>query len=454
MGVGGDRHTGERARTHSFSNVNFMDRITEQKIKDAANVVDVISDFLTLRKRGVEYVCLCPFHADENLGNFSVNPAKGVYKCFACGAGGDAIKFLMEYRDSKLTYPEALHYLAKKYSIPIPDDDNNDDRWKHIKPAKPKTIVEVKKEMIVHPREDVKGLMTGLEHNTFVLWLRSLPWNEEQRERLEKVLWLYCVGHWPNDGRVIFWQIDEQGRPHGGKMMAYKTGGKRYRKEDGGDLWRPRWVHNQQGYCEHLDLEHHQFYPTLFGMHLLRRYPDATVNIVESEKTALFTATMYGDMEKNLWMACGGLEFLKLDSLQPLIDQGRRVWIWPDKDGVGKWQEKVKHLINDHFNIYTRFFDRYWLPVDGPKADMADINLRLLCHPETVNTKYQDVIETNGQKPECVTDEEWGEHLKTLDMLTEWVRVTGDAPIIDPIEQIDPYIRKFRQILHDKTYKK
>ena len=83
-----------------------MDRITEQKIKDAANVVDVISDFLTLRKRGVEYVCLGPFHADENLGNFSINPAKGVYKCFACGAGGDAIKFLMEYRDSKLTYPD------------------------------------------------------------------------------------------------------------------------------------------------------------------------------------------------------------------------------------------------------------------------------------------------------------------------------------------------------------
>ena len=90
MGVEGDRHTGERVRTHSFSNVNFMDRITEEKIKSAANVVDVISDFLTLRKRGVEYVCLCPFHADENLGNFSVNPTKGVYKCFACGAGGDA----------------------------------------------------------------------------------------------------------------------------------------------------------------------------------------------------------------------------------------------------------------------------------------------------------------------------------------------------------------------------
>jgi hypothetical protein len=287
-----------------------------------------------------------------------------------------------------------------------------------------------------------------------VIWLRSLPWTDEQRERLEQVLWLYCVRHWPKDGRVVFWQIDNEGRPHGAKMMAYHSNGKRWKKEENGELGRPRWVHNQDGFREHLDLDHHQFVASLFGMHLMTRYPQATINIVESEKTAIVMATMYGDLENNLWFACGGLEFLKVEALRPLIDKGRRVWVWPDKDGVEKWKAKVGHLISERFGIYTGFFDKYWIEADGKKADVCDINLRLLCHPETANTKEPEVIETNGKKPEGVTDEEWLEHLKTIEMLTDWVRVTGDAPIIDHIEQIDPYIRKFRQILHDKTYKR
>ena len=415
-----------------------MDRITEEKIKSAANVVDVISDFLTLRKRGVEYVCLCPFHADENLGNFSINPEKGVYKCFACGAGGDAIKFLMEYRDSKLTYPEALHYIAKKYSIPIPDDDwKGGERWQNIKPSTPKQIIETKKEMLIHPREDVAKLKDGLEHNVFVMWLRSLPWTDEQRKRLEQVLWLYCVRHWPKDGRVVFWQIDNEGRPHGAKMMCYHSNGKRWKKEEDEERSRPRWVHNQEGFREHLDLDHHQFVASLFGMHLMNRYPEATINIVESEKTALFMATMYGDFEKNLWLACGGLEFMKVEALRPLIDSGRRVWVWPDKDGVDKWKAKVEHLISDRFGIYTRFFDRYWIEADGKKADVCDINLRLLCKPETIN-------DVKPHEPEVSEDE------KILLACEEWTIEHGDEPFIDPLEATDPEVRKWRQILRDR----
>ena len=409
-----------------------MDRITEQKIKDAANVVDVISDFLTLRKRGVEYVCLCPFHADENLGNFSINPAKGVYKCFSCGAGGDAIKFLMEYKDSKLTYGEALHYLAKKYSIPIPDDDwKGGDRWQNIKPAQPKQIIETKKEMLIHPREDVLELKEGMDNNVFVMWLRSLPWNDEQRKRLEQVLWLYCVRHWPKDGRVVFWQIDNDGRPHGAKMMSYHPNGKRWKKEEDEERGRPRWVHNQEGFREHLDLDHHQFVASLFGMHLMNRYPNATINIVESEKTALIMATAYGNLEKNLWLACGGLEFLKVEALRPLIESGRRVWIWPDKDGVEKWKEKVGHLISDRFGIYTQFFDKYWIPEDGKKADLADINLRLICHPETMTI---EPTPKNDRK-----DKDLG--------LVEWY---SQEPFLDPLEAMDPKVREWRDILRRK----
>ena len=413
-----------------------MDRITEQKIKDAANVVDVIGDFIELRKRGVEYQGLCPFHDDKTLGNFSVNPNKGVYKCFACGAGGDAIEFLIKHE--RLTYGEALHYLAKKYSIPIPDDDwKGGERWQNIKPATPKQIIETKREMLIHPREDVMKLKEGLDNNVFVMWLRSLPWKDEQRKRLEQVLWLYCVRHWPKDGRVVFWQIDNEGRPHGAKMMAYNPNGKRVKKEQDEERSRPRWVHNQEGFREHLDLDHHQFVASLFGMHLMNRYPNATINIVESEKTALFMATMYGDFEKNLWMACGGLEFMKVEALRPLIDSGRRVWIWPDKDGVEKWKAKVGHLINDRFGIYTRFFDRYWIEDDGKKADVCDINLRLLCHPETIN----DVKPKNTEQSE---DE------KILLACQEWTAEHGDEPFLDPLEATDPKVREWREILRNK----
>ena len=432
MGVEGDRHTGERARTHSFSNCNFMDRITEEKIKRAANVVEVIGDFIQLRKRGVEYQGLCPFHDDKTLGNFSVNPNKGLYKCFACGAGGDAIEFLMKHE--RLTYGEALHYLAHKYSIPV-DDDYDKERWQNIKPATPKQIIETKKEMLIHPREDVAKLKDGLEHNVFVTWLRSLPWTGEQRKRLEQVLWLYCVRHWPKDGRVVFWQIDNEGRPHGAKMMCYHSNGKRWKKEEDEERSRPRWLHNQEGFRERLDLDHHQFVASLFGMHLLNRYPDAAVNIVESEKTALIMAIAYGNNDMNLWMACGGLEFLKLESLQPLIDQRRRVWIWPDKDGVEKWTNKVKHLLNDRFNIYTRFFDRYWIEEDGPKADIADINLRLLTRPETIN----------DSKPKEPDEEE-----TIMFACHEWVKVHEDEHFLDPIEMQDPRVSVWREILRQR----
>jgi hypothetical protein len=408
-----------------------MDRITEEKIKSAANVVDVIEDFLTLKPRGVEYVCLCPFHDDKTLGNFSVNPTKGVYKCFACGAGGDAIKFLMEYKGSKLSYGEALHYLAKKYSIPIPDDDwKGGDRWQNIKPAKPKQIVEMHKEMLVMERDVVRLTMKATQPNIFIEWLRALPWNSKQRERLPNILWQYCVGRWGD--RVCFWQIDEQGRPRGGKLMRYGMNGKRDKDKVTG---KPGWMHNQEGIRERCDMEHHEYRATLFGMHLLKKYPEATINIVESEKTALICSTAYGNMEQNLWMACGGLEFLKLDSIQTLIDEGRTIWIWPDKDGVEKWRDKVSHILSDKVRITTKFLDDFWIEADGAKTDVADIILRLMTHPETANERKRDEV---------------SEDEKILLACQEWTAVHGDEPFLDPAELIDPRVREWRDILRRK----
>ena len=404
-----------------------IDKITVNKIMDAANVVDVVGDFIELRKRGVEYQGLCPFHDDHTLGNFSVNPNKNCYKCFSCGAGGDAVKFLMEYKGSRLSYPDALRYLAKKYSIPIPDD-NDDERWKHIKPAKPREIVEVHKELLVMPRSMVLMTAKNQQPNIFIDWFRHLPWANDptnnQLSRVKETLWLYCVGGW-TDGRVCFWQIDEQGRPHGGKLMRYGNDGKRDKTEN------PGWMHNQKGIREQLDLEHNEYRATLFGLHLLNRYPQATINIVESEKTALICANAYGHPERSLWMACGGLKFLKLESLQPLIDQGRRVWLWPDKDGVEDWKQKCEHLLSDRVSITTRYLEENWVPDDGEKADVADIILRLIKRPDTY-------VKRTAQKADVPTD---------LDNIKAWVETHGDEPFIDPEELANPRVAMWREII-------
>ena len=94
----------------------MIDQATIDRILDTAQIVDVVSDFVTLRKRGVNYVGLCPFH-NEKTPSFSVSPSKGVCKCFSCGKGGNAVHFIMEHE--QLSYYEALKWLAKKYNIEI-----------------------------------------------------------------------------------------------------------------------------------------------------------------------------------------------------------------------------------------------------------------------------------------------------------------------------------------------
>lgn len=94
----------------------MIDQPTIDRILDAANIVDVVSEFVTLRKRGINYVGLCPFHSDKSP-SFYVSPAKNICKCFACGEGGTSVHFIMKHE--QLSYYEALRFLAKKYNIEI-----------------------------------------------------------------------------------------------------------------------------------------------------------------------------------------------------------------------------------------------------------------------------------------------------------------------------------------------
>ena len=102
----------------------MIDRATVERIKDAANIVDVVSEFVTLRRSGANYKGLCPFH-DEKTPSFIVSPARGTCHCFGCGKGGNPVGFIMEHE--QMTYPEALRWLARKYHIEIKERELSDD---------------------------------------------------------------------------------------------------------------------------------------------------------------------------------------------------------------------------------------------------------------------------------------------------------------------------------------
>ena len=422
---------------------------------DRAKIEDVVGEFVTLRKAGVNMTGICPFHDDKHDGNFIVRPSTiseknhgNTYRCFVCDAKGGPVQFLMNAE--RMTFPDAIRWLGRKYCVEVDDVPVN---WTPPPPRPtppPPPVLEI-------PRSWVRRTMDLAvpDKILFLYWLWQLPWSQQQRARLAETLWTYCVGGW-RDGRVVFWGIDHEGVPRAAKLMRYVEDGHRDKTQH------PGWIYNQEGCREVCDPDNHTILKPLFGAHLLKRYPDAIVNIVESEKTALIMANFYGSLDRQLWIACGGLKHLHLDSMQPLIDMGRTVWLWPDKDGVDEWQKLADKLGSDRVNIYTKFFETCWREEDGPKADAADITIRMMRKPETIEeTKHTGdpqpptelataacaAATPDPPKPDGISDEEWTEHLKTLAAIHEWTEVHGDEPFLDPLEQIDPRVREWREIL-------
>ncbi len=103
----------------------MIDYSTIQRILDTADIVDVISEFVTLKRRGTNMIGLCPFH-NEKTPSFSVSPSKGIYKCFGCGKGGNVVNFIMEHES--LTYPEAVKWLARRYNIEVVEEEETEEQ--------------------------------------------------------------------------------------------------------------------------------------------------------------------------------------------------------------------------------------------------------------------------------------------------------------------------------------
>ena len=117
----------------------MIDQHTVDRIIAAADITEVVGDFVSLKKRGTNHLGLCPFH-NEKTPSFTVSPAKGIFKCFGCGKGGNSVNFIMEHEH--LTYVEALKYLAKKYHIEVVEKELAIAREKFRQEGKPEAMLD------------------------------------------------------------------------------------------------------------------------------------------------------------------------------------------------------------------------------------------------------------------------------------------------------------------------
>lgn len=388
-GVGMRNHSHIRARGIGFTVILFewtmakIEQYVIDRILDAAKIEEVVGDFVDLKKKGPRYLGLCPFHEDRHVGSFVVYPAKNCYRCFSCDAKGGVIDFLMD--NQKMSYPDAIRWLGKKYHIEV--DDIPVDWTPANRPSPPPLkMLELPMGMVVKRFSS---------NNNLCLWMRSLDWDGAQRKRLDEVFANYYVGT-SKHGHTIFWQIDEQERVRTGKMMKYyPPGHEKAGHRDKESKWSFDFIHATL--ARHYDEEKKEMsydppypYPdiynpdeqemkqTLFGMHLLNRYPNAEVHIVESEKTALIMATAYGNHLHQVWMACGGVENLSAEKLKPIIEQHRRIILYPDRDGIDRWRAKQANLRYERMTINVQAVKEWWKPEDGEKADIADVVVRMI----------------------------------------------------------------------------
>jgi DNA primase len=211
----------------------MIDHATIERILDASQIVEVISDFVKLRRRGVNYLGNCPFH-NEKTPSFTVSPAKGIFKCFGCGKGGNSVNFIMEHES--LTYPEALKYLARKFQIDVVEKEETQEERQQ--------------------KDDRESMMivSGFAQKFFSRFM----WNEEEgrvvglsyfRERgfRDDIVKKFELGYCP-DGKSIF---TDEAQKAGYRMEYLEKTGLTIKRDDwvrdrfGGRVMFP--IHNMAG---------------------------------------------------------------------------------------------------------------------------------------------------------------------------------------------------------------
>lgn len=337
---------------------------TEARIKAAARIEDVVGDFVELRKQGPRYWGLCPFHEDNHIGNFNVLPSRNLCKCFACGVTYDPIAFLMNYGKG-MTYGEALRWLANKYGIRT--DDSGE--VKMVEPIK-REVPKLEPFYLDLPE---KALRVGdYDRNPLARYIYNLPWEEAQRASVTFWLKEYRVGTSMAErtkGWTIWWLTDEEGRLLTGKMMKYGEDGHRDRKSN----YSFDFIHSLMERRGRISLKGKEVGKCLFGLHLMDRYPDDTICIVESEKSAVICQILCGVEGGRLFMATGGKGRLTKELLQPLMRKNRKIVLYPDVDALDEWGKFVRTCGYLQMRISNNVIQQCDAMREGGHQDISDI---------------------------------------------------------------------------------
>lgn len=364
----------------------MIDKRTEERIKGAAKIADVLRYCgVELRPQGANFTALCPFHEDKRPNNFIVSPSKNICSCYSCGKTGldpIATMSLLKFASlpEKEAYKASLREIAKIYGIYV--DDAPQAEYSTPSPLPP---IVTKLEPVMWSLDLATPFARFNDQNPLLKYLVTLKLTEGDRKRMEKALQLYLVGTYPNGqyaGWTIWWYIDNLGYVRTGKMMPYKEDGHRDKQKNS------TWVHSQLQKQGKFDRNKQCVNICLFGQHLLDLFPQAYVRIVESEKTAVICSA-FTNPEEVIWLASGGLSMMNDQKLLTLLKKGRTVELYPDYDGYGSWSDKISvskelqpYIASGKLRVSEQVRE-LWREEDGPKADIADIMVRIINTPKT-----------------------------------------------------------------------
>lgn len=316
-----------------------------------------------VRRVGVNHVTSCPWHDDHHPSLSLVEgTGKNYCHCFACNKGGDVISFTMQHEG--WTFQEACQWLSSTFGISttqvmgyVPQPK----RRPAVKPAEP-TYTYIPSEMVEELVSSENSLCRCLMR---IFQPEAVKWITEEYQ-------LGCYSIKDLDDYTVFPNIDYQGRVQNLKVQHYNT-----------DYTSPHFAHSDQTaywlgkiWAREGRLPKDAVFRSdcLFGEHLLSRYPDSIVALVESPKNAIIGALSFPTLT---WVATGNKGMLKREVLSPL--QQRNVIVIPDRDAITSWAEAISHL-RDIANFTISDFCERAAPVDDRKFDIADFILQQLLY--------------------------------------------------------------------------
>ena len=403
----------------------MIDKQTEQKIKAKANVLDVLSNYsIEMSRMGNgSFTCFSPFRDDRHMGSFVANERKNIVTDFATGEKWDAIKLVsqFEYKSAdaatvKEHYTDILRILGAMYHETVDDKPVPTTRTFEPRPA-PEPL-----KMIVFNPKWADAYMGKETENPMLSYLLGLRLCKEDHERLVRMIGEYKVGtytnhtstdpEWDKYGWCMFWQLEANVdgnlmNARDCKLMKYRENGKRWKDEHGRGkvTWMSSMIAKKGGYND----ETHEPKRCLFGLHLIDRYPKAEIRIVESEKSALICSA-FTEPEKVLYLATAGQSNLTIAMLEPLLIRNKSIVLIPDKDSFDKWsaiRDSIRDWVNDNWGenrtkpavIVSKLVENNWTEEDGPKADIADIMLRLA--REANEHPITEIVEASELEKAC-----------------------------------------------------